>query len=284
MTITSRIARAAPRALLAAALALGTLASAAESGSGGAAGGAAAYHVLKKGETLYSVAKAYGLSPEAIAKANAISDPAKLQVGRKLLIPSVHRVAKGETLFGIARAYGVTVDALRAANGLSSASIIKPGDAILIPSGAGAPAPAGSTVPSSPAVPPFPDAVRLSSRPVDSKASWPCAGEVSYLEGKAYGVVIKTKLGEAQKAVASGTVIAAGPFRGYGHVVLVVSKAGYTYVYGGNDAISLKAGDKVRGGQEVGKVGMDAKQGGPAAYFLVFKDDEAIDPAQAPRD
>jgi hypothetical protein len=29
---------------------------------------------------------------------------------------------------------------------------------------------------------------------------------------------------------------------------------------------------------------MDANQGGPAAYFLVFKDGEAVDPAEAPRD
>ena len=30
-------------------------------------------------------------------------------------------------------------------------------------------------------------------------------------------------------------------------------------------------------------LGMDLKQGGAAAYFLVFKDGEALDPAQAPR-
>jgi hypothetical protein len=29
---------------------------------------------------------------------------------------------------------------------------------------------------------------------------------------------------------------------------------------------------------------MDAKQGGPVAYFFVFRNGEAVDPARAPRD
>jgi septal ring factor EnvC (AmiA/AmiB activator) len=58
---------------------------------------------------------------------------------------------------------------------------------------------------------------------------------------------------------------------------------GYIYVYGGNDSLLVRAGDQIVAGQELGRVGMDAKQGGPAAYFLVFKNGEAVDPAAAPR-
>jgi murein DD-endopeptidase MepM/ murein hydrolase activator NlpD len=256
-------------------MALACLGAPAESSAGGASAGA--YHVIKKGETLYSVAKVYGLSPDAIAKANDIDDPARLRIGTRLLIPSVHRVAKGETLFGIARTYGVGLEALRKANGLTEASVIKPGDSVLIPSAA-APAPPAA------APAPIPDTVRLSPRTAEAKVIWPCLGEVSYLDGKAYGVVIKTKPGEPQKAVASGTVTFADVFRGYGRVVMVVSSNGFTYVYGGNDVISVQAGEKVRSGQEIGKIGVDARQGGPAAYFLVTKDGEAVDPALAPRD
>jgi septal ring factor EnvC (AmiA/AmiB activator) len=117
---------------------------------------------------------------------------------------------------------------------------------------------------------------------VDKSLSWPCPGEILYLDGKAYGVVIRAKLGEALKAVASGTVSSAGPYRGYGNVVFVLTR-GYIYVYGGNDSLLVRAGDQIVAGQELGRVGMDAKQGGPAAYFLVFKNGEAVDPAAAPR-
>ena len=137
--------------------------------------------------------------------------------------------------------------------------------------------------PASSAATPMPEAVKTSAKAVDKNLSWPCPGQIVYLDGKAYGVVIRSAKGEAIKAVASGTVSSAGPYRGYGNVVFVLSR-GYIYVYGGNESLSVKAGDKVAAGQELGKVGMDAKQGGPAAYFLVFKNGSAVDPAAAPRD
>jgi lipoprotein YgeR len=285
MSFTPRFARALPRAL-AAALALACLAAAAaaaESPTGAVAASPSlggTYHVLQKGETLYSVAKAYGLDADAVARANSIADPAKLKIGTKLLIPAVHRVQKGETLFGIAKASGVPLEALREANGLSSSSVIKPGDVLVLP-----PAAAAAAVASPKAtVPDLPDTVRVSARTVDPKVVWPCAGELSYLDGKAFGILIKTKDGAAQKAVASGTVTFADDYRGYGKVVMVVSRTGYLYVYGGNDTISVQAGDQVRSGQELGRTGPDAKYGRSVAYFLVSKDEEAVDPARAPRD
>jgi len=284
----------------------------------------AQYHVLEKGETLYSVARSYGLEASVLAKANDIDDPSKLRVGRKLLIPltadqaqpaqtpqpATHRVAKGETLFSIARSSRVSLDELRAANKLGPSSVIKAGDLLILPAGAPQAKPAAATatpagvaataaaVPggtkdgSSPAGvaaskeasrPTQPEAVKTSAKTADKAISWPCPGEIRYLDGKAYGVVIRAKLGESMKAVASGTVSSAGPYRGYGNVVFVLSH-GYIYVYGGNENISVRAGDQVGSGQELGKVGIDAKLGGPTAYFLVFKSGAAVDPATAPRD
>lgn len=263
----------------------------------------ALYHVLEKGETLYSVAKSYGVRPEAIVKANSIDDPSKLKAGKKLLIPRdavagdpvagdpvagdpvagdasvdpapalTHRVAKGETLFSIAKAYGISLDALMAANKLTAASVIRAGAILSIPAGGKAVA----------VVPAMPEAVKTSTKALSKSLAWPCPGEIRYLDGKAYGVVIRASLGETSKAIAAGIVSSAGPYRGYGNVVFVLTR-GYIYVYGGNDSISVRAGDQVRAGQALGKIGMDAKQGGPAAYFLVFKDGAAVDPAAAPRD
>ncbi len=264
----------------------------------------AQYHILEKGETLYSVARAYGVKPELIAAANSIDDPSKLRAGKKLIIPgdaataaddtagggaaaakkTTHKVVKGETLYSIAKTFGVGLDALMAANKLAAASVIKAGDTLMIPSGGKPRATAVSTTAAGQsAAPAMPDAVKTSAKATSAALSWPCPGDILYLDGKAYGVVIKAKLGEVQRAIADGTVSSAGPYRGYGNVVFVLSH-GFIYVYGGNEGLSVRAGDQVKKGQELGKIGMDSKQGGPTAYFLVFKNGSAIDPATAPRD
>jgi murein DD-endopeptidase MepM/ murein hydrolase activator NlpD len=277
----------------------------------GAAAAQGLYHILAKGETLYSVARQYGLKPDAIAKANSIDDPSKLKAGTKLLIPGLsdtssaprsataaspaaaatHKVVKGDTLFSIARTYGIELSDLRAANKLGLSSTIKPGDTLQIPAAAVSGSdPGGEAIRlgdeggDRPTTPKIPDPVKTSSKAVSREVSWPCPGEILYMEGKAYGVIIKTKQGEAQRAVTAGTVSSAGPYRGYGNVIFILSHTGHIFVYGGNDRISVRAGDRVVAGQELGKVGMDLKQGGPTAYFLVFKNGEAVDPALAPRD
>ncbi len=44
-------------------------------------------HLVAPGETLFRVAKMYGVSPEALAAENGIADPRELTVGQELVIP-----------------------------------------------------------------------------------------------------------------------------------------------------------------------------------------------------
>ncbi len=44
-------------------------------------------HTVKKGETLYSLARTYGLKPMQIARHNGLSDEALLKIGQKLTLP-----------------------------------------------------------------------------------------------------------------------------------------------------------------------------------------------------
>jgi lipoprotein YgeR len=248
------------------------------------------YHVLQKGETLFAVAKKYDVSLEALLISNSIEDPNKLRIGQKIIIPDVYKVAKGDTLFGIARERELSVEVLRAANKLSEGSVIKPGDTLIIPAREAAPAVTAPASAATPAIPAsgaaaMPTPLRVSSKPVDSKVSWPCAGEMAYLDGKLEGIMIKTKYGESAKAVASGTVVSAGFFRGYSQVAIVQSGTGQLYVYGGNENLAVSMGDKVKPGQEIGRIGSDPKLGGDIAYFFVYKKNgEATDPATASRD
>jgi membrane-bound lytic murein transglycosylase D len=44
-------------------------------------------HVVKKGDTVHSIARAYGMTSEELIKLNKIADPKKLQLGEVLKIP-----------------------------------------------------------------------------------------------------------------------------------------------------------------------------------------------------
>lgn len=54
---------------------------------------AASYHKVTKGQTLWRIARLYGMDVEELARMNNIQDSAKLEVGQQLLIPSERKPA-----------------------------------------------------------------------------------------------------------------------------------------------------------------------------------------------
>ncbi len=54
--------------------------------------GEGVYHTVQKGQTLYSIATAYGLDVKVLQRANHIGDPKKLKTGVRLWIPGARRV------------------------------------------------------------------------------------------------------------------------------------------------------------------------------------------------
>lgn len=116
-------------------------------------------HVVHRGDTLYSVARRYGTTANAIAVANGLRNPNWIYVGQRLVIPgttaasssassgSAHVVQRGENLYRIALRYGTTAQALAQANNLSNTWLIYAGQRLVIPGGGSAsPAPSPSTV------------------------------------------------------------------------------------------------------------------------------------------
>lgn len=107
-------------------------------------------YVVKPGDTMFAIARQFGLSVDALAAANRIADPTELRAGLELTIPAsgtggtpqpggggyVHVVQGGETLFGIAQKYGIALNRLAEANGITNPSAIRTGQELIIPSGA----------------------------------------------------------------------------------------------------------------------------------------------------
>ena len=88
-------------------------------------------HMVQEGETLYSIARQYGVTVAALRSYNGLTSDG-LTKDSILRIPvaqggeqsasgggeALHVVQEGETLYSIARQHGVAVDALRNYNGL----------------------------------------------------------------------------------------------------------------------------------------------------------------------
>jgi lipoprotein NlpD len=103
------------------------------------------------------------------------------------------------------------------------------------------------------------------------------------MEGKLYGVLLTSDKDERVESLTEGTVVSAETYRGFGRVAIVQAPDGYVYVYGGNESLSVKYGDRVASGAELGRLGIDSLTGKPSLFLFVYKDNVAIDPAKAPR-
>jgi LysM repeat protein len=115
--------------------------------------GGTVWHTVQRGETLSSIARRYGTTWRAIARANGLANPNQIYAGQKLEIPAAssgsattssgttggcrirHTVKPGEWVWQIARNYGVSPYDILAANGLTiqSANTINPGKVLCIP-------------------------------------------------------------------------------------------------------------------------------------------------------
>lgn len=110
-------------------------------------------HTVAWGETLYSIARAYGIAPQALATANHININGWVYAGQRLTIPSgantgdavaptpsgYYTVRAGDTLFSIASRFGTTTDAISSANDLPANGLIYVGWKLRIPSAGSVP-------------------------------------------------------------------------------------------------------------------------------------------------
>ena len=93
------------------------------------------------------------------------------------------------------------------------------------------------------------------------------------------GVVWEAPLGTPVQAVAPGRVRFAGPFRGYGRVVILEHGDDYFTVSAHLDHIDVALGEAVAAGSELGRVGETGSLDGPQLYFELRRGGDALDPA-----
>ncbi len=94
-------------------------------------------HTVLPGESIYAIARRYGVPPSEIIDSNGLQDPNALILGQSLIVPgslSTHIVQSGESMYTIARKYGVSLSQLLSVNPqIRSNTVIQPGQSVIIP-------------------------------------------------------------------------------------------------------------------------------------------------------
>lgn len=80
------------------------------------------------------------------------------------------------------------------------------------------------------------------------------------------------------RVIAAGTVIFADSYAGYGKLVTVRHKGGYTSLYGHLSDIRVNPGAKLKAGDILGRVGSTGKVTGPHLHFEWRLNGKPIDP------
>lgn len=200
-------------------------------------------HPVAQGQTLYRIAKAYGLTVDELMKANRIDDPRELKAGESLRIP-----------------------------GAQSRQPVAARDA---------PEPEPAARARIEPERKQPKLVRVGKG--TGVLQWPLRGVLYARFGKKGkephdGVDLAAPAGQAVKTAAPGKVLFAGEQKGYGLIVIVEHEGGLITLYAHNRDLRVKTGQKVREGQVVATVGDSGRTSGPHLHFEVRSDGVPMDP------
>lgn len=102
------------------------------------------WHTVRRGETLASIGRLYGVNPYTICSVNKLGNCNIIWSGQVLWIPTAtqppqpscvafHTVTRGQTLYSLARFYGVSPWAIAAANRIHNLNLIFAGQTLCIP-------------------------------------------------------------------------------------------------------------------------------------------------------
>lgn len=97
-------------------------------------------YTIQKGDTLYLVAKTFGVSFESIIATNPGIDPERIHLGQVICVPAAcsygtiaYVIKRGDTLYSISRRYNANVDKIMQLNPGIDPDNLTIGEVICIP-------------------------------------------------------------------------------------------------------------------------------------------------------
>jgi len=210
------------------------------------------YHIVRAGDTLYSIAFQYGYSYRDVAAWNGIAAPYVIYRGQRLRV----RPPQGAPV---------------------SASPAVPPHA---PRTESAPAARQRAPGSGTAARSGDDDDTGVVGPV--RWIWPTDGHLSRTfaadEPGRRGIDISGGLGQPIRAAGAGKVVYSGSgLVGYGNLIIIKHDKTYLSAYAFNRKLLVHEGDRVRGGQRIAEMGRNGS-GAPLLHFEIRRDGKPVDP------
>lgn len=229
--------------------------------------------------------------------------PPPARAGGTVAAGAAYEIQPGDTISGIGRRFQTPVQTLIDLNSLGPRAAISPGQRIILPTSAvdiggdpyaTGPSPTGVLVPEegTPPPPPPPPAAAVTPPPARAAAEppaappaasataleWPVRGDILRRFGpvglgeRNNGVNIGAPAGAEVRAAAAGRVGYVGDdLAGQGLTVLIVHRDGWRSVYGHLGTATVRDGDDIRAGQQIGTVGNTAGDGRPSIHFETWR-------------
>ena len=210
-------------------------------------------YVVRRGDTLFSIAFRYGWDWKALAARNKIDAPFTIVPGQTI---------RFDGRAGTVPAGGSTTTVVSSSAGSKTTVIKRSG--------------ASTTAPAAPA--PLPDG------PAPKGWGWPAdgilIGKISTNGSLNKGIDIVGDLGQPVLAASDGSVVYAGSgLRGYGELVIIKHSDTYVSAYGHNRRLLVREGQQVKVGQtiaEMGSTGTDRVK----LHFEIRRQGKPVDPLQ----
>ena len=236
------------------------------------------HHVVKKGENLYRIGKAYGIDHKALARTNRIADARDIRIGRRLFIPGATRTLPVEIITPIKEP--------RRSPPRAKATPGKPPRARAAPRTTARDKPAVRQSPRTQAARPSTPAARTrAKRRTTAKQgfAWPVKGKItarfdSRLDSLNDGIDIAAPSGTPVRATLAGRVIYSDHLRGYGNLIIVRHRSGFASVYAHNRRNLVRQGQRVNRRQVIAEVGATGRVTTPVLHFEIRRNNVARNP------
>jgi len=207
------------------------------------------FHLVEKGDTLFSIAWRYGIDFRQLASTNSIASPYVIYPGQKI---DIRNVAKSQPVTKVAAVEKPSNSSPKKQNPVTAKAKISH-------------------------TPP-----KTTPDPVETDWKWPSNGRlVGHFSTKkpvSKGIDIDGSLGESVLAAAAGTVVYAGQgLRGYGNLVIVKHNETFLSAYAHTSRILVSEQEVVKAGQkiaEIGSTGTDKVK----LHFEIRRNGKPVDP------
>ena len=230
-------------------------------------------YVLSQTDTLWTIANFFGISAEAVAYANGITDPYNLEVGRRIRIPpaegALYTVVDGDTVESVAARFKIDPDAVRSYNRLyfepdrfAAGQLIFVQNAALptLPAPVQA-EPQQSTSVIARAAAPSPARTRTGT------LAWPVSGVITQYFWSAHtGVDVAAPYGSGLASSVNGVVSATG-WVAVGGLRVCIRSGNIEECYYHTSAVYVSPGQSVAAGQIVAAIGMTGVTTGPHVHW-----------------